>query len=175
SGSRRSTSNCPRAERSWTRSGEKRTVCPTANLRAAIYRLSCRILPPTTSGRPASRRRPSEPVQRRAVIDALGQALVFERDPAQMLLDRQRRRLAGQFPDAGGMPPVVVGWERGCGRRVIHAGSPLNNLRARGACAASCDADAPPPPARARGVPTVSRRTGAASSRGRCPRAAFFA
>src|SRR5882757_2650793 len=34
SGSRRTTLNCPRAELSWCRSGEKRTVCPTAYLRA---------------------------------------------------------------------------------------------------------------------------------------------
>src|SRR4051812_10300154 len=36
SGSSRTTLNCPRAELIWCRSGEKRTVCPIANLGAVI-------------------------------------------------------------------------------------------------------------------------------------------
>src|SRR5438067_3103419 len=111
SGNSRTILNCPRAELSWCRSGEKRTVCPTANLRVMC----------NSSYHPfgGTQLLLLSPVRRHAAVDPLGQPLVFLGDLVQMLLDRECRGFARQFPNSGRMPPVIVGRQWRCGWRVL--------------------------------------------------------
>src|SRR3954465_738129 len=46
------------------------------------------------------------------VVAPIGKPLVVERPSLQMLLDRGGRGIAGQFPNACRVPPVIIGRER---------------------------------------------------------------
>src|SRR3954469_6995725 len=51
-------------------------------------------------------------LRRTAVIDPIGETLVVERHSLQMLLDRGGCGIAGQFPNACRVPPVIISRER---------------------------------------------------------------
>src|SRR3954453_16403238 len=104
--------------------------------------------------------------RRTALIDAIGETLVIERNSVQMLLDRRGRGLAGQCPDASRVPPVIIDRERKRACRGLHALAPISIPRAPDACGASWDGGECTPRAPAPGVRRVSRRRAAASFRG---------
>jgi hypothetical protein len=54
-------------------------------------------------------------------VNAIGKTLIVERHPLQMLLDRGGRGVAGQFPNACRVPPVIIGRERSRVCRMLHA------------------------------------------------------